>query len=124
MLCQYENTEKEMNDQRWDADRLLRSLGATGRLVGFKYVVYIVEELLLAPYELHWLAKCVYRETGARFHVSYDSVDRAIRDVVKHCWAKKDHTQLDKVAGYHLDSRPSGTVFIDMLVAFLKYENH
>lgn len=114
---------KEMQAQPSGVERLLRSLGASGRLVGFKYVVFIVEELLKTPCDEHWLTKGVYPETGKHFNVSAFSVERAIRVVIKHCWDREDHAALDHVAGIHLEKRPKNAEFLDMLVAFLRYNN-
>ena len=123
MYCLNMDAEELENDKPIDAERLLRSLGASGRLIGFRYTVSIVEQLLDAPYERHWLTKCIYPETGKRFHVSASSVERAVRSVIDNCWARDDHRTLDYVAGVHLERRPTNSEFIDILVAFLKYKS-
>lgn len=102
------------------AERLLRSLGASGKLVGFKYLVYIAEMLLKLPNEERWLTKNIYPETAKHFRVGYDSVDKAIRTLITKCWERKDHSMLDRIAGSHLDKRPTSAQFIDMLVAYLR----
>lgn len=123
MYCLNMEAEESMTDKPIDAERLLRSLGASGRLVGFRYTVSIVEQLMRAPYERHWLTKCIYPETGKRFNVSAASVERAVRSVIDACWERSDHRTLDYVAGIHLERRPTNSEFIDILVAFLKYKS-
>lgn len=116
--------EKEAYNSPIDAERLLRSLGASGRLVGFKFMVFIVEKLLENPNEWQWLTKGVYLDTGKHFNVSSYSVERGIRGLVNSCWKREDHETLNYVAGVTLERRPTNAEFIDMLVAFLRYKNN
>lgn len=106
-----------------NAERLLRSFGVSGRYVGFKFLVFIVEKLVENPDEWQWLTKGVYLDTGKYFGVSRESVERGIRGFVKACWKREDHRMLDYVAGAHLEKRPTNADFIDMLVAFMRYKN-
>lgn len=46
--------------------KLLRSVGASGRLVGFNYIVYIVYNILQKPDEHYWITKCAYPETNCQ----------------------------------------------------------
>lgn len=123
MYCLNVKIEEKENGRPINAERLLRSLGVSGRLVGFKFLVFIAEKLIENPDEWQWLTKGVYLDTGKRFGVSPYSVERGIRGVVKACWKREDHKTLDYVAGVHLEKRPTNAEFIDMLVAFLRYKN-
>ena len=82
--------------------KLLRSIGASGRLVGFNYVVYIV-------YNMKY------------FQVRPASVEHAIRTVIASCWDRYDHSDLNRVAGIELENMPTNSEFIDILVAYLRY---
>ena len=66
--------------------KLLRSIGASGRLVGFNYVVYIVYNILQKPDEHYWITKCAYPDTAKYFQVRPASVEHAIRTVIASCW--------------------------------------
>ena len=44
--------------------RLLRGIGASGRFVGFNYVVFIIYRILQNPGEYYWLTKCAYPEAA------------------------------------------------------------
>lgn len=46
------------------AERLLRSLGATGKLAGFRYTVYMIERIQEDPEQLQRITKRLYQETG------------------------------------------------------------
>ena len=59
--------------------KLLRSVGASGRLVGFNYIVYIVYNILQKPDEHYWITKCAYPDTAKYFQVRPASVEHAIR---------------------------------------------
>lgn len=104
-----------------EIERLLRSLGVTGRLIGFGYLVYIVANELQQTYSRRFLTKCIYPETAKFFAVTPSSVERGVRTVVKTCWKRCDHTALDKIAGIHLEAIPTNSEFIDMLTAYMRF---
>lgn len=101
--------------------RLLRGLGANGRLTGFQYLVYIVETILQNPDEHFFLTKSIYPDTAKHFNVNPASIEHAIRTVIRICWEYPDHNCLDYVAGRHLTHIPTNSEFIDMLVAYMQY---
>ena len=101
--------------------KLLRSIGASGRLVGFNYVVYIVYNILQKPDEHYWITKCAYPDTGKYFQVRPASVEHAIRTVIASCWDRYDHSDLNRIAGIELENMPTNSEFIDILVAYLRY---
>ena len=110
-------------EKRLDAERLLRSIGANGRYIGYTYLIYIVEMILASPESHHFLTKAVYPDTAKHFGVNMASVEHAIRTVIQSCWRRSDHRALDYVAGIHLEKMPTNSQFIDILVAFLRYKN-
>ena len=103
-----------------DAERLLRCLGVTGRLVGFRYTIYMVECVCNEPEQIQLITKRLYPDTARLFKVSAASVERTLRTVVRTCWRQPDHSFLDHVAGVTLYRQPTNTEFIDMLAGFLR----
>ena len=103
-----------------DAERLLRCLGVTGRLVGFLYTIYMVECVCNEPEQIQLSTKRLYPDTARLFKVSAASVERNLRTVVRTCWRQPDHSFLDHVAGVTLYRQPTNTEFIDMLAGFLR----
>ena len=101
--------------------KLLRSIGASGRLIGFNYVVFIVYNILQKPDEHYWVTKCAYPETAKYYHVTPQSVERAIRTVIATVWDRYDHSDLNRVAGIELEKIPTNSEFIDILAAYLHY---
>ena len=49
------------------------------------------------------------------------SVEHAIRTVIASCWDRYDHSDLNRVAGIELETMPTNSEFIDILVAYLRY---
>ena len=101
--------------------KLLRSVGASGRLVGFNYIVFIIYNILQEPPEHYWITKCAYPDTAKYFNVKPSSVEHAIRTVISSVWDRSDHSDLNRVAGIELEKMPTNSEFIDILVAYLHY---
>ena len=80
------------------AERLLRSLGTTGKLAGFRCTVYMVERIQEDPEQLQLITKRLYKETGKKFGVSAASVERNLRTLIHFCWSRTDHSFLAHIA--------------------------
>lgn len=113
--------EAALQDRSLNAERLLRTLGATGKLVGFRYAIFMVEKVMESPDYLKLVSKGLYPLTGRRFGVSGASVERALRMVVQACWKDGDHSVLEEVAGAPLTHIPSNIEFIDILAGYLRW---
>lgn len=103
-----------------DAERLLRRLGCTRNLRGFPYTVYMVERIKDDPEAASQITRRLYPETAARFGVSGAAVERNLRTMVRHCWARPDHTLLEHIAGGPLCYCPTNAEFLDMMADFLR----
>ena len=69
-------------EKRLDAERLLRSIGANGRYIGYTYLIYIVEMILASPESHHFLTKAVYPDTAKHFGVNMASVEHAMPESI------------------------------------------
>lgn len=118
-MYSFHQNDKEVSPEK--IARLLRSVGASGRLVGFNYIVYIVYNILQKPDEHYWITKCAYPDAARYFHVRPSSVEHAIRTVIASVWDRYDHSALNRVAGIELENMPTNSEFIDILVAYLHY---
>lgn len=103
-----------------DAERLLRRLGCTRKLLGFPYTVYMVERIKDDPEAVRQITKRLYPETADRFGVSGAVVERNLRTMVRRCWAWPDHTMLEHIAGGPLCYCPTNAEFLDMMADFLR----
>ena len=101
------------------AERLLRALGVTRKHKGFRYAEYMIEAVADDADRLRLITKCLYPETARHFDVTQYAVERSLRTLVKACWRKKDHTQLNLIVGTELREPPTNTEFVDYLAAYL-----
>lgn len=102
------------------AEQLLRKLGASGKLTGFPYAVYMVERTKKDASAVNLITKCLYPATAKRFGVSASRVERNLRTVVQACWKQPDREALETVAGMRLHRRPTNSEFLDMTAAYLR----
>lgn len=105
-----------------NAEQLLRSLGATGNLKGFRYAVYMIQQVENDPAAVMLITKCLYPETAKHFGVSAGAVERNLRTIIRVCWTQPDRTLLDQLAGRHLYDEPTNSEFLDMTAAFLRQQ--
>lgn len=106
-----------------DTEQLLRSLGITGTLKGFRYAIYMIELVKQDPAATTLITKYLYPETAKHFGVSAGSVERNMRTLVRTCWTRSNRAFLDEVAGVHLSCQPSNGMFLDMTAAFLRRQS-
>ena len=100
-----------------DAERLLRMLGATGKLKGFYQAVYMIEQVRDNPAAAALITKRLYPETSKRFDASPSTVERNSRTIIRTCWNWPDHTLLEEVAGTRLYRQPTNSECLDMTAA-------
>ena len=105
------------------ADRLLRSIGASGRYTGFDYAVYMIEQVVDSQESIRLITKRLYPETARHFGVKPHSVEHALRTLISACWAHGDRDALNEIAGRPLIQAPSNAEFIDMMAAYIKGMN-
>ena len=105
------------------ADRLLRSIGASGRYTGFDYAVYMIEQVVDSQESIRLITKRLYPETARHFGVKPHSVEHALRTLISACWTHGDRDALNEIAGRPLIQAPSNAEFIDMMAAYIKGMN-
>lgn len=116
--------DTEAMQKPMDAERLLRCLGASGKLAGFPCAAYMVEQVREDPERIRLITKRLYRETARKFRISPSSVERDLRTLIRSCWEQPDRSFLEHVAGRALSKPPTNSEFIDMLAAFLRTYNN
>ena len=103
-----------------DAERLLRLLGVSGKLSGFHFAVYMLEQVQEKPEYVLLITKRLYSQTAQYFHTTTNCVERNLRTLVQACWRQPDHSLLERIAGHPLSQPPTNAQFIDMVAAFLR----
>ena len=101
-------------------DRLLRRMGASGKLRGFLYAVHMIERVRDDPEALRLITKRLYRETARKFHASPVSVERDVRTLIRSCWLRGDPEFIREVTVVPLPYPPTNSEFIDMAAAYLR----
>ena len=111
--------EAEIFKKPLTAERLLRSLGATGKLAGFRCTAYMVERIQKDPNQLQLITKRLYKETGKKFGTSAASVERNLRTLIHFCWNRTDHSLLEHISGAPMKKPPTNSEFLDTLASYL-----
>ena len=94
--------EKKL-EPRAQAERILRSMGATSRLVGFDYALYMIDKIVTGERSVQLITKILYPETAKHFGVKPHAVERAIRTLIELCWRYGDKQVMVGLAGYELE---------------------
>ena len=105
--------ERDASQTPLDAERLLRLLGLSGKLTGFRYAIYMVENMFL-------ITKRLYAQTAEHFRTTPSCVERNLRTLIQSCWNYPDHSFLNLIAGAELRQPPTNSQFIDILAAYLR----
>lgn len=84
----------------------LRALSVTGKLVGFQYAIYMIEQITDDPARVRLITKRLYPETAEQFGTTGSAVERAIRNLIYAVWDRTDHTLLEHIAGTPLKRPP------------------
>lgn len=103
-----------------NAEQLLRNLGATGNLKGFRYAIYMIELVERDPDATTLITKYIYPQTAKHFQISPGAVERNLRTIIRVCWSRGDRELLNEVAGTHLSEQPTNGMFLDMVAAYLR----
>lgn len=112
--------ERTMTERPLTAERLLRSLSVTGKLLGFHYTAYMIEQVAVDPARVHLITKRLYPETAQKFGTTDTAVERAVRTLIDAIWDRTDHEMLEHIAGTPLKRPPTNTEFLDMMAEYLK----
>ena len=101
-------------------ERLLRTLGASGTLVGFRYAVYMVNRIIEDEDMLLLITKCLYPETARYFGVKACSVERSLRTLISACGKRTNTSIFETIAGRPVNCMPTNSEFLDMVSSYLK----
>ena len=101
-------------------ERVLRCLGVSGKLIGFSYVIYMIDRIVEDPTALLLITKNLYPETAKIFGVSAFAIERATRTVINVCWKNETHDFLEYIAGKRLLSCPTNSEFLDMVAGYIR----
>ena len=101
--------ERDASQTPLDAERLLRLLGLSGKLTGFRYAIYMVEQVRDQPENMFLITKRLYAQTAEHFRTTPSCVERNLRTLIQRCWNYPDHSFLNLIAGAEFRHSPFGT---------------
>ena len=77
--------ERDASQISLNAECLLRLLGASGKLAGFRYAVYMVEQVRDQPENMLLITKRLYMQTAEHFNTTPSCVERNLRTLIQSC---------------------------------------
>lgn len=96
------------------AYELLHRLGVTANYRGFFYTAYAVALAKKQPDRLLLVTKWLYPDIARQYKTTWQCIERNIRTVISLAW-QRNRTQLEELAGYSLEEKPSVGQFIAIL---------
>lgn len=97
---------------------LIRRLGVTSKYKGYYYVAEAVRLSMEAPEMPMKITKDIYPKLAKKYKSTSVNVEHDIRTIINVCWVtNKD--EMDLIAGYPLNYKPTNSEFIDMLAFYL-----
>ena len=99
----------------------LHGLGIGGNYGGYYQTAYAVTLVFKEPDRLLLVTKWLYPEIAKHFGTTWQCVERNIRTVVNLAW-RRNRTQLEALAGYPLEKKPSVGQFIAILAYHLNQD--
>lgn len=106
--------------EKYEIERLIRSLGISATYRGYRYLTYAIELCLENEEYLLSVSKLLYPQIAKKYCATSSSVERDIRTVVRVCWERGNLLFLQEIALYPLKCRPTSGEFIDILVGHLR----
>jgi len=102
-------------------DRTLLRLRVNPALSGFRYLSYILVEVIQGRATTELITKDLYPKTAKHFDTRSARVERSIRTAVANSWRNGGRNELDQMAGYHLVKRPTNSEFINLAAIYIRY---
>ncbi len=101
-----------------EAETLLRRLGTNGSYVGFRYVLYGVNQVHQNPHLTTCVCKGLYPEIAAHFHTSISCTERNIRTLINTIWEHGNRNLLNEIFYQELTEKPVNAAFIDAIAQY------
>lgn len=112
--------EEEQDGLLEEIDMCLRQLGIPGTIKGHRYLTVAIGQVAVDPQRLDFITKELYPDIAKMFDSSRWRVERAIRTAIKRCWERGGRKELEKLAGFHLQRKPTNSEFIDLVASYFR----
>lgn len=101
---------------------VLLSIGIPPNLLGYSYLLYGIELVLLNPIYLHAITKGLYVDIAKKFSTTPICVERAIRTAIGTGWLRGDMNYVNDVFKGTIDSAkgvPTNSLFFSRMYYYL-----
>ncbi len=114
--------DKELSTMRKIIKLTLIRIGIRCDLIGFSYLCYAIELVILNPNLIHSLCKDLYTKVSEKFDVKKDScVERSIRHAIENTYINKSFAELNrmfKMQLYTVDEKPTAGELIRLVAEY------
>lgn len=97
---------------------LIRQMGVTSKYKGYYFLADAVKLSMESPKYPLRITKDVYPSLARKYKSTPNNIEHDIRTVINVCWVS-NKVQLDRIAGYTLNYKPTNSEFVDMLAYYL-----
>ena len=108
-----------MDSRLFNIQKILWDLNIPPNYLGAHYLAYAELLVLEDQNRLTMVTKWLYPEVAARYHTSWQAVERNIRTVISICWEQDSGARLNQIIGCHFTGKPSPTRLIQLLARYL-----
>ena len=114
--------EKELLDMRRIIKLALIRIGIRCDLIGFNYLCFAIELVILKPSLIHNLCKGLYLAVGQKFKIENENcVERSIRHAIENTYINKSFAELNKMFKtqlYTINDKPTGGELIRLVAEY------
>ncbi len=114
--------DKELSNMRKIIKLALIRIGIRCDLIGFSYLCYAIELVILNPDLIHSLCKNLYTKVSEKFEVKKDScVERSIRHAIENAYINKSFAELNKMFKmqlYTVNDKPTAGELIRLVAEY------
>lgn len=101
---------------------VMRELGVTPKYKGYYFVAEAVRLAMEFQDEPTKITKDIYPKLAKRYKSNTMNVEHDIRTVIKVAWTNR-RNEMERMAGYKLNYKPTNSEFVDLLVCYLTQTN-
>lgn len=98
----------------------IHSLRIPPHRLGYQYLIYAVEKVVVNPMLVNGVTKELYRETARHFETSWTAVERNSRTAIRAGWETPEgRSRLCAIIGYQPERCPNTASFIAFVAEYV-----
>lgn len=104
-------------------ESLLRRLGFSGKLRGFRYLTTAIAQTAVDPDRIFLITKSLYPDIARQYETTVSRVERTMRHSIRRFWDRNGREAQDQVTDIHLTQRPTNSELIDLLANYIRHSH-